>query len=180
MKNKSEFDVAYNDFLYEKDVQKHHHSIRTLLSEINLENEFSLLIDEENGVRNFFLLWEKAGLLEQDQTERQGLKALGVRSKILYKKKNYKELCELFEVTVLRHIVEHINLESRSDYEDITDQDLFTQKLIPEEIYFHYFILGTLAKANDFDWNRGEKIAEQNLACMIACFEDIYGFLNCE
>lgn len=172
-----DFDAAFTKFLKEKDPAVHNDAILTLLSDINLD-EIYLSLLEDNGVQRFFLIWEHAGKEEPNPTERAGLKLLGEKSKKLYKNKKYQKLCDLFLGLLFRHLANYLKLEEREDFEKITDHDLYEMGLIPNEIYLQYFLIETLVKSREFDWNREERINEQNLACMIACFGDIYDFFQ--
>jgi len=35
-----------------------------------------------------------------------------------------------------------------------------------------------MVKNKSFDWNRDQRIIEQNLICFDVCFSDIYAFFN--
>lgn len=180
MKNKTKkFDDALEQFKKGKDPVAHHKAIRTLLSGVELDEHFWWLLDEkEDGVRDFFLLWGRAGKEEENPQERKGFKKIGESSKKLYEQKEYRKLCEFFYNILFRHLAEFIHLEEHKDFDTITDYDLYKKDLIPSEIYFQYFLIEVLVKSKDFDWDRGEEIANQNLACFIACFDDIYEFFH--
>jgi hypothetical protein len=182
MKNRNieKFDKVYKQFLSEKDPLVHFKAMKILLSEPDLKEWFTEFIEEKDSVKNFFLMWKDAYKYENNQKEKEGLKRLGIQSKKLYIEKNYKKLAELFFDITLRHLVDFIHLEDREDFEKITDVELYEKGLIPDEIYFQFFLIETMIKRKDFDWNRGEVIINQSLACFIICFLDINAFFNGE
>lgn len=182
MKNRNikKFDEAYKQFLSEKDSLMHLKAIKTLLSESDLKEWFIEFIEEKDSVKNFFLMWKYAYKYENNQKQKEGLKKLGIQSEKLYIEKNYKKLTELFFDIMLRHLVDFIHLEDREDFEEITDVEIYTKGLIPSEIYLQFFLIETMIKRKDFNWNRGEVITNQNLACFSVCFLDINAFFNGE
>ncbi len=171
------FAEAYEHFIKGTDAQLHHRAVKILLRNVDLEESFAGCI-EEGGVKSFLLLWEHAGREEEDPNDREGLRKLGILSKKLYVKGNYQALCELFYDMVFQHTVKFLRLEERADFRKLNDHDLFTQQLLPLEIFLQFFLIGTLIRRTDFDWNRGEVIAHQNLACLIVCWGDIYNFFH--
>ena len=176
--NIKKFDEEYEQFLIGKDPILHRQAIKTFLSEAELDEWFQEFIDEKDGTQNFFLMWEQAGVEEKDPKEKKGLERLGEQSKKLYNKKDYKKLAELFFNITLRHLADFIHLEDRENFKEITDHDLYTKELIPPAIYLQFFLIETLIKRDDFDWNRSEEITYQNLACLAICFMDINSFFN--
>jgi len=176
--NIKKFDVAYEHLAREKDPLLHIKAVELLLAEIGMEDEFTDALKEKAFVENFFLLWERAGMEEVDPKERPGLKKLGELSKLLYEKSDYRGLCKLFSDVAFRHLANFLRLEERKDFKTITDHDLYTKDFMPPEVYLQFFLIETLAKRNDFDWNRGEEIARQNLICFILCFGDMYEFFH--
>lgn len=175
MKN---FDKAYNRFLKEKDPAQHRKGVLTLMKETGLEDRFVEIMDGKDKVEDFFLLWEYAGKFEKNRKDRKGLKKMGELSRKFYDAKDYFRICDLFYNIVFRHFAEYARLEERDDFNKITDIDLYEKDLIPSEILLQYFIVETMAKRDDFDWNRGEEIANQNLACFISCWSDLYDFFH--
>src|SRR3989344_5651610 len=173
-----EFDAAYEEFARGKGPISHQKAIEMLLSQFGLEEEFGQALREEDRIRDFFLLWERAGREEEDPKERAGLKKLGEMSKKLYETGEYRALSELFYDVVFRNLADFLRLQERNDFEELTDHDLYTKNLLPPEIFLQFFLLESLVKRDDFDWNRGNQIAHQNLACLIICFEDIYEFFH--
>ena len=173
-----DFDVAFCGYLSEKDPSLHKKAIQEILKEVDLKDAFDELLSEENGVGSFFLMWETAGKLEKNSVDKKGLQRLGKLSKKFYSKKEYKKLYELFFDVMFRSFAEFINLESRDDFKEITDQDLYEKNIIPSEIFFQYFLMESPIKMKDFDWDRSEEIMIQNIACLIICFKDIYEFFN--
>lgn len=172
------FDEAYEGFLKEKNSELHNKAIILLLSYSKLDKEYKKLIKNKNDIESFFLTWEYASETTEDPEDKKGLKQIGKMSKKLYYQKNYLKLSELFFNLILRHLVDFIKLKDRKDFNKITDHNLYKKELIPPEMFLQFFLVETLIKRKDFDWNRGEEIARQNLACLIVCFEDIYSFLN--
>ena len=171
------FDDAYLQFVKGADATSHRRAITALLERVGLEEMFARCLAED-GVKSFFLLWERAGREEEDLKERRGLKALGVLSKRFYEKRDYRELCELFYNMIFRHTAEFLHLEERADFKKLTDHDLYTKGLLPPEIFLQLFLIETPVKNTNFDWDRNEAIAEQNLACLIVCLGDIYDFFH--
>lgn len=143
-----------------------------------MEEEFARHLNTKGDVEGFFFLWEYAGKEEEDQKEIPGLRKLGALSKRLYEEQDFRGLSELFYGIVFQHALGLLHLEGRDDFEELTDRDLLTRGLLPPEIFFQFFLLGTLSRRTDFDWDRGEIIAHQNLACFIVCFGDIYEFFH--
>lgn len=172
------FDVSYQQFLAEDSPAPHKKATETLLARAGLKKMYKKFLREQEIVKNFFLLWERAGEEEADTKEAAGLKAIGAMSKKLYESKDYRGLSEMFFDITLRHLAEFMKLKERSDFKTITDHDLYEKNLIPSEIFLQFFLLETLFKRKDFLWDRGEEIAHQNLACLAVCFGDIYDFLN--
>jgi len=172
------FDRAYNQFLFEKDAGAHKKAAHDLLSTIGLAEKYYFFLDDRKKISNFFLCWRRGVENETDENEKRGLEQPGKLAQKHFTEKNYKELCKLFAGLALRHISEFLNLKNRADFEQITDFDLYEKNLLPNEILLQFFLLETLSKTEDFDWDRGEEIIEQNLACLIVCFSDIYEFLN--
>lgn len=78
----------------------------------------------------------------------------------------------------MRNLVDFLRLREREDFEGITDNDLYEKGLIPREIFLQFFLIETLSKTKNFDWDRNEDVINQNLACLIICFSDIYDFFN--
>ncbi len=180
MKDKKieKFDEAYKQFLAGKDPLIHCQAIKTLLSESELGEWFTEFIKEKESVKNFFFMWEYASIKERDPEEKKGLKIIGIQSKKFYNQKDYRKLVELFFNITLRHLVDFIHLEEQKDFKKTTDYDLYEKGLIPSEIFLQFFLIETMTKGNDFNWSRGEEIAEQNLACFVVCFSDINAFFN--
>jgi len=172
------FDKEYDQFLFERDVELHRKAVRGLLSLVGLAKMYNYTIEDKNALPDFFLTWKIAAKEEEDQNERKGLESIGKLSEEYFKKKDYRALSKLFADIVLRHLVEFIHLKEREDFEEITDNDLYEKGLIPGEIYLQFFLIETMSKAKDFDWSRNEDVVNQNLACLIVCFSDIYDFLN--
>ncbi len=123
-------------------------------------------------------MWETAGKVEKNYAEKKGLQRLGKLSKEFYAKKEYKKLHKLFFDLMFRSFAEFTGIEDRSDFEKITDHDLYEKKIIPSEIFFQYFLMESPVKMKDFDWDRSEEIMRQNLACLIICFGDIHEFFH--
>ena len=172
------FDEKYRQFLFEKDAEVHRKAVRSLLSSVGLAKMYDYTIKDKNAIPNFFLAWKIAAKEEEDPNERKGLESLGKLSEKYFNKKDYRALSKLFADVVLRHLAEFIHLEEREDFEEITDNDLYEKGLIPEEIYLQFFLIETLSKTKDFDWARNENVINQNLACLVVCFGDIYDFFN--
>jgi len=172
------FDTAYNQFLTEKDAHLHYQAVKRLLLECELEDSFVDFLEKRDSVKDFFLMWEQAGREEKDPKEKEGLKMLGEESKKLYLEKNYKKLVDVFFNITLRHLSSFIHLDSRKDFEQITDHDLYIKDLIPGEIFLQFFLIETMIKRDDFKWDREDTINNQNLACLAACFVDINSFFN--
>lgn len=172
------FDFAYEQFLKGEDAVICYQSIKILLSEIQLDDWFEEMIEEKDSVKNFFLMWEHASLDKEDPNEKEGLSKLGIESKKFFNEKNYKKLAELYFDITLRHLANFIHLEDRKDYKKITDHDLYKKGLIPPEIYLQFFLIESMVKREDFDWDRTEEISYQNLACLAVCFLDINAFFN--
>ena len=173
-----EFDTAYETFLAGTNPKEHRRAIKTMLSEIDLDGEFLSLLDEDDGVETFFLIWEQAAELEEDENERPSLRELGKKSKQLYQDRRYAELCSMYGQIALVHLCGFLQVHERADFEDLTDHDLFEKGLLPSEIFLQYFLLETLGKVGGVDWDRDEEIVRQNLACMVICFTDINAFFN--
>jgi len=173
-----DFDAAFDRYLSEKDSALHKKAIQELLKQIDLKDAFDELLSKKNGISDFFIMWERAGKLEKNSVDKKGLKKLGKLSKKFYKKKEYKKLYELFFDMMFRNFADFLDLKARDDFKEITDQDLYEKNIIPSEIFFQYFFIESPVKMKDFDWDRGEEIMKQNLACLIVCFVDIYEFFN--
>ena len=173
-----EFDMAYETFCAGTDPKEHRQAIKTLLSEVGLEDEFDLLLDDDGGVKNFFLMWEQAAKSEENEDEQPNLQEMGHKSKQLYQDGKYAELCSMYGQITLVHLCNFLQLDKRPDFTDLTDHDLFEKSIIPPEIYLQYFLLETPGKSEGFDWSRDEEIVRQNLACMVICFTDINAFVN--
>ena len=172
------FDEAYNLFLREEDPVKHRKAVLILMKEAGLEDRFVEISNGKDKIKDFFLLWEYAGKVEKNLKDRKGLKQMGELSKKFYDAKDYFHLCDLFYNIVFRHFAEYARLEERDDFDKITDHDLYEKGLIPSEIFLQYFIMETMVKQSDFAWDRGEEIANKNLACFITCWSDLYDFFN--
>jgi len=171
------FDEAYARFLSEDDPALHYKAMKILLSEVDLDKCFDEM-GKRDEVKKFFLMWQESSKYEKDPIEKENLKRMGIESKLLYNQGSYQKLADLFFNITLRHIANYIHLEERKDYNEITDHDLYTKNLIPEEIYLQFFLMETMIKRKDFDWDRGEKISNQNLACFVTCFIDINAYIN--
>lgn len=176
--NAFEFDRAYEGFLKERDVIKHKADIETLLATVELNDIYREYLCKDDGIKDFFLSWELASKEEVEEKEIVGLKELGAKSKKLFYQKNYRELSEIFFNIAFQHLANFIHLDERNDFKELTDVDLYEKGLIPQEIFLQYFLLETIVKTKDFDWNRGEIIANQNLACLIICFSDLYEYFQ--
>jgi len=172
------FSTAYGQFLYEIDPQRHRGAIRELLKPAGLANEFMDLIKEKDAVEGFFHMWAHAAELEEDPNDKKGLAHLGRESQRLYDRQDYTDLCDVFYGQIFQNLADFLRLKERSDFEELTDHDLFAKHLLPDEIYIQFFLVGTLAKNKQFEWNRGEAIARQSLACMIVCFGGMYDFFH--
>ncbi|MCD4704726.1 hypothetical protein K8R66_01485 [bacterium] len=173
-----DFDIAFDGYFLEEDPFLHKKAIQHLLKEVDLEDVFDEVLDEEENISNFFLMWERAGKLEKDPIDKKALQRLGESSKKYYKKKEYQKFYKLFHDTIFYSLAKYLNLKSRDDFEGMTDHDLYEKEIIPSEIFHQYFLVEAPVKTKGFDWNRSEEIMKQNLACLITCFEDIYEFFN--
>lgn len=173
-----EFDTAYETFLAGTDPKEHRRAIKTMLSKIDLDGDFLSLVEEDDGVESFFLMWEQAAELEEDENERSSLREFGRKSKQLYHARRYADLCNLYAQIAFVHLCGFLQVHERADFEDLTDHDLFKKGLLPSEIFLQYFLLETLGKTKRFVWDRDEEIVRQNLACMIICYADINAFIN--
>ena len=171
------FDKSYNQFLSEEDPSAHKKAVHRILFEAGLEKEYYFVLKDKKAIADFFFSWLEAGKEETDENEKKGLQELGKFSKKYFEEKNYHELCRFYANVVLRHVVEYLHLENRPDFEKITDLDLYEKGLLPKEIFLQFFLIETLGKPN-FNWSRGKEVVEQNLACLVVCFADIYDFLN--
>jgi len=178
VRNIKKFDGAFNLFTKEKDPILHHNAIKELLKIVDLEEEYEFFSNNREEIGNFFKMWERAERYEENPAGKKGLKKIGILSKKLYGEKRYGELCGIFCDMVFRNFADLFHLRERNDFEELTDIDLYSKNIIPSEITVQYFLIETMVKNPDFDWKRGEKIANQNLACFIVCFADIYEFLN--
>lgn len=176
--NIKKFDAAYRQFLNEESPKVHKKAVETLLAQVGLKKAYKDFLREPESVKSFFMSWERAGEEETNPEEAVGLKQIGRMSKKLYENKDYRGLAGMFFNITLNHFAEFAKLQERSDFETITDHDLYEKDLIPSEIFSQFFILETPYKRKDFRWNRGEEIANQNLACLAVCFGDIYEFFN--
>ena len=107
------FDVAFEGYLSEKDPVLHKKAIQELLKEIDLKNAFDELLSKKNGVKSFFLMWEKAGKLEKNPVEKKGAQKLGKLSKKFYNKKEHKKLYELFFSVMFNSFAEFIDLKKQ-------------------------------------------------------------------
>ena len=174
----AKFNKAFDQFLNERNAALHHKAIEVILREAGLLDEFNEILKQKDGIQKFFLLWEYAGKVERNRKERRGLKKMGELSKKFYESKDYSHLCELFFDIAFRHFAEYVKLRERDDFMNLTDHDLYNNDLIPPDIFLQYFIIETITKRKDLGWNRGEIIVDQNLACFIVCWNDIYAFFN--
>lgn len=178
MKLENKFKIIFEQFSSELDPAVHREAVATLLREIDLDDLYQDLLDEPNAILNFFSSWKKAAEEEDDPKEAAALRQMSIDSLKLLNQKNYRELSEMFFDITFKHLAEFLNLESREDFEKLTDHDLYKKSLIPNEIFLQMFLLETLFKSKDFRWDRDNKIIKQNLTCLIVCFGDIYSFLE--
>lgn len=177
--NEMVFDEAFDQFLTEKNPQLHEEAIGAILSVIDLEDEFYDLLDYEDNIENFFLMWRKAGKEEADDSlDKEGLRNLGRLSKKYYNKRKYKKLHTLFFDITFNNLLQYIDIENHEDFDKLTDVDLFEKKLIPSEIFLQFFLLEAPVKRSDFNWHRNEEIMKQHLALLIVLFGDIFTFFN--
>lgn len=181
MKKKDQkIDKAYNAFLLEDKTGRHRKAICYLLSGTDLDGLYKDVLKDKEGIADFFLMWERAACEEMDEKEAASLFELAKYSKKYFNSKQYKKLGKIYCELAFRHVCKYLEIESRDDFNELTDVDLVTKKIIPSEILMPYFLLETLAKNDKFDWNRNEEISVQNLACLITCFTDIFDFINAE
>lgn len=177
-KETKKFDINFKKYFEEKDIVLHREAIDGLLGKIDLQDAFIELLDEKDGVENFFFMWERAGELEKNHVEKKQLQKLGKLSKEFFNKKEYKKLYELFFDIMLNNFTNYVKLRNRKDFDKITDLDLYDKSIIPPEIFLQYFLMESPIKMKKFDWKRNKEIMMQNLACLIICFGDIYEFFN--
>jgi len=71
-----------------------------------------------------------------------------------------------------------LKLKELKNYDKLTDDDLYKKGLLPRGIFLQYFLIESMVKNKSFDWNRDQRIIEQNLICFDVCFSDIYAFFN--
>ncbi len=177
-KKMQKFNKEYDQFLFEKDAEPHRKAVSGLLSRVGLSGEYNRILKDKNAVSRFFLAWGDAARKEKDPNEQKSLEKLGKLSEEYFNKKDYRSLSRLFANLAFQNLVDFTHLKEREDFEEITDHDLYEKGLIPKEIYLQFFLLETLSKMGKFDWNRNEYVINQNLACLIVCFGDIYDFFN--
>lgn len=172
------FGKSFDQLVNEKDPAKHRKAIVALLSNDELDGPFLEFLHEKDGVERFFLSFTHAEDVGIDAQEKKSLKKLGKLSKKYFEHKEYVKLCELFYGMAFRNLADILHLQDRDDFETITDHDLITKGILPSEILLPYFLLDAFVQIRDFDWNRGEEVVRQNLACFIVCFTELYAFFN--
>jgi hypothetical protein len=168
------FDKSYDQFAREKDPALHRKALVSLLSNVELDEPFLELIDQKDEVDHFFTSFARAGEFATNPDEQKSLKQLGKLTKTYFAQKKYDKLSEIFCAIAFRNLVEALHLQERDDFEELTSRDLFLKKLLPPELMLPYFLLETFVQVPDFDWDRGEEIAHQNLACLVVCFGTLY------
>jgi hypothetical protein len=176
-KDNSKLDNTFNDFFKGENPVKHYKAVNKLLGQVDLVDEYNDLL-EQKRVEEFFV--ENLGLVDDEMSkeEKMGIEELNKISKRLYKKGKYRELCCVYYDMCFRHIAEYLHLDEREDFEMITDYDLYKKNILPKEIFFQFFLLQCLVRNKNLNWDRDPEIINQNLACFIVCFNDIYEFLH--
>lgn len=169
---------AFEQFLEEKDPVVHKKAIEKILADVDLNDDFLMLIERADTAKVFSNMWTQAWKDEKNPTEKKKLKILAESSKKFYKEKDYRKLCEVFYDIIFRYLADFIHLREREDFETITVPDLHSKNLIPPEIFLQYSLIEIIAKSPSFDWDRGDEISNQSLVFFITCFGDILEFFH--
>jgi len=175
-----ELEESYKDFVSSNNSVSHRKAIEKILGMTGLRREFKRSlkygIDKVNDTYCNF--GEAAGEKRVKEEEREPIRKVGALFRKFYKNKDYRNFVDTGYMMILRNLVDTLKLKELKNYDKLTDDDLYKKGLLPREIFLQYFLIESMVKNKSFDWNRDQRIIEQNLICFDVCFSDIYAFFN--
>lgn len=175
-----EIEESYKDFVSSNNLVSHRKAIEKILGMTGLGSEFKRSLKCGVGmIKDTYCNFdEAAGEKWVKEEERESIRKVGALFKKFYMNKDYRNFVETGYMMVLQNMADILKLKELKNYDKLTDDDLYKKGLLPREIFMQYFLIESMIKNKSFDWNRDQRIIEQNLICFDVCFRDIYAFFN--
>lgn len=168
---KKVLDIYFGNFLKSENVAEHKEAIIQLLKGVALDKEFQKATDKQGGdihLAHFLVSMQQIDdRYTKSPSETISCRKLGKLASRYYQQKEYHKITDLAFTQVLRNLIDASKSENSFNIKDLTFDDFFN-KYLSREIMLQYFILETLAKNEEFNWERNKKIIDQTFIC--ACW----------
>lgn len=157
----------------------HNNAILALLKQIGLDKQYkTLLKNDPNRLIDTFLQAKEfsieTGIPKKD---REGFKNISKSAKIYLDKNRYDKFIDLLFTVMFNNLADFLKLKERPDFKKLTDTDLLTKYIIPDDIFFQFFLTDTMTKPL-YNWKRNKQIIDQSIVCFDVCFESIYSYME--